>query len=190
MDNLQKNRQSQKLGRAVLMLFGLANIFMSFIVLNELFRSVIAVGGYCAEGGAYEIAIECPENKLILAPIGILSLMVGLGLYLIFRLRIGPSWITALWPVAFVGSAWTFLQAGLNPPPNSESTWPLFVMAVLFGAAGLIPLWLLRKDLYLFRDETGFKGSRLDSFNFLQILHFLAAAVGVAAGFYIIQLVS
>ena len=139
--------------RAVFMFLGLASIFMALIVLNELFRSVIAVGGFCAEGGPYEIAVACPENTLVLAPIGVIGLVVGLLLYLVFRLRIGPNWIFALWPVAFIGSAWTFLQAGLYPPPNSGSTWPLFVMAVFFGLAGALPLWLVRCDLKFFCSE-------------------------------------
>ncbi|MEZ4086781.1 MAG: hypothetical protein R3B71_00340 [Candidatus Gracilibacteria bacterium] len=191
MDDAHKNHQSRKLGRAVLMFLGLASLFMSLIVLNELFRGVIAIGGYCAEGGPYEIAVPCPDNTLMLAPIGIIGLMLGILLYLVFRLRKGPNWIMALWPIAFLGSAWTFLQAGLNPSPNSESTWPLFFMAAMFGFFGAAPLWFIRRDLpKIFKDETGYEGSWIESYNFLQILHFIAAAAGVALGFSIIHLVS
>lgn len=110
-------------------------------------RAVMNIGGYCASGGPYEIAVECPPGVdlvIILAvPVGILSA----GIVAWRGSRLGRSWagIAGLaWPVLFLSLGWNFLEYAVRPPDGSGGLvlgW--LIPGVIFVLMGAFPLLIL-----------------------------------------------
>jgi len=61
---------------------------------------VLAIGGSCASGGPYEIAVECP-NSAGLAPLGIFAGLAGVAVALFFAQGFGTSLVDLAWPILF-----------------------------------------------------------------------------------------
>jgi len=115
-------------------------------------RAVMDIGGYCASGGPYEIAVQCPAGVdliMVLAfPLGFLSagVMVWTGG------RIGGNYaglIGLAWPALFLSLGWNFLQYAFHPPGGDggiELGW--LIPGVLFVLMGGFPLlgWIISRD--------------------------------------------
>lgn len=105
-------------------------------------RSVMDIGGYCAEGGPYEIRQHCPQ--------GIPAVMVGsiwgglilAGVYAWQLVRHSvPGFLGLLWPALFLSLGWNFFEYGINPPgPQSGIVGGWLVCGVLFALMGALPL--------------------------------------------------
>src|SRR5215213_3880915 len=64
-------------------------------------RSVMDVGGSCAEGGPYEIATPCPHGAVLLSvaiPVLIISAMLGSAMALLVR---APNLLLPMWAALF-----------------------------------------------------------------------------------------
>ena len=105
-------------------------------------RSVMGVGGFCAEGGPFEIRQHCPQ--------GIPGIMVGSiwgGMVLAFasvaaaaRYRV-PSLAALLWPGLFLSLGWNFFEYAFDPPGETSGViWGWLVCGVVFALMGGIPL--------------------------------------------------
>ena len=70
------------------MLLGLAGVSVAMTVLFLGMRAVMGVGGFCAEGGPFQIAVHCPENVAVLIPVSIFVGLAGTALYLINRTNV------------------------------------------------------------------------------------------------------
>jgi hypothetical protein len=124
------------------MAIGWVGFTLAFTVLFLSMRAVLAVGGYCAEGGPYVIGTHCPGNTAWLTPLSIwIGLAcVGAGFYLARGL--GASLILLAWPILFIGLSLNFLQAGFPADGTVELTGLLLgVMFLVMGAVPLV-LWL------------------------------------------------
>ena len=106
---------------------------LGFTLLYQVSVVVIALGGACANGGAYEIAVECPDGVALLAPAGIWGGIIAVGAWLFLAGGFGtplPAW------------AWFILFGGLSVPfalNGGEGGW---IIAVVFFAMGVVPLAL------------------------------------------------
>jgi hypothetical protein len=112
-------------------------------------RSVMEIGGACAEGGPYEIAQPCPDGVPALMVGGIFGGVICLGLFLWFSSRLGGSYsglAAFAWPALFLSLGWNFLEYGLDPPGEDDGlVWGWLFCAVVFFGMGGLPLLALAR---------------------------------------------
>ena len=108
-------------------------------------RSVMEIGGACAEGGPYVPVQPCPDGAPLALMGGAFGLFGAAGLMIWFGSRLGRRYVGLVflgWPILFVSLGFNFLQFGLNPPqgagPGPE--WGFLIPGVLFWIIGLGPL--------------------------------------------------
>mgnify|MGYP001149551442 CR=1 FL=1 len=53
---------------------------LSFTLLFLVSYTVLALGGSCASGGPYEIAVQCPEGVAAFAPLSIFGGLIAVGI--------------------------------------------------------------------------------------------------------------
>lgn len=131
---------------AVGVLLGAAGFAASLTCVYRGMRSVmIEAGGFCAQGGPYEIANECSNAQAMLLMLGILAMLVFGGLLLGATSRMGNSAMGAgflMWGALFLALGWNFLQLGFDPPENMGSAWGWIISGIVFilmALGGLIP---------------------------------------------------
>jgi hypothetical protein len=90
---------------------------------------VIAIGGTCAEGGPYEIAVHCPENTDLFTLGGVYGGVGAVFVALLFARDFGTRIILA-WTILFLAMGVPFLLAGL----------PFLIGGLLFVAMAIAPL--------------------------------------------------
>ncbi|HWM34287.1 MAG TPA: hypothetical protein VNR36_08635 [Pseudolysinimonas sp.] len=61
-----------------------------------------SIGGFCASGGPYVIAVEC-TNAILLMPLAIFGLFIAAGVALAFQRGFAAPVVVWGWPVLFVG---------------------------------------------------------------------------------------
>lgn len=128
----------------VLYLLGVAGLAASLTIVWLSMRAVLDVGGYCAEGGPYEIAQHCPGDVALLLP---LSIFAGLGCAALMSWKgsqlggIYGGLVLLAWPALFISLGWNFLEFALFPPPPDtgiEFGW--LIPGILFVVMGAAPL--------------------------------------------------
>jgi hypothetical protein len=113
-------------------------------------RAVMSVGGFCAEGGAFQIRQHCPKGIPGLMFGGIWGGLIGLGLYVwqTSKHKV-PSLVGLSWSALFLSLGWNFLDYGLRPTPPLEGLqWGWLVCAIVFGLMGGLPLLVVAKPIY------------------------------------------
>jgi hypothetical protein len=129
--------------RSVGIFVGLSLVCACLTVLFLSMRAVMNIGGYCASGGPYEIAVECPSG---VPGLMVGSIWVGLGALLLYSVSSyssgGPRLAILAWPVLFLSLGWNFLEFGLDPGNDQGIVWSWIVCAILFFAMGGGPLLL------------------------------------------------
>lgn len=104
-------------------------------------RSVMEIGGACADGGPFVPAVRCPEGVPFMILGGIWGAIIFLGIYAWQTLKHNiPSFLALSWSALFLSLGWNFLEFGLNPPFGEALAWGWLVCAILFGLMGGIPL--------------------------------------------------
>ena len=125
-------------------LLGVVGLSASLTILWLGMRSVLDVGGYCAEGGPYVIAQHCPEGTALLIP---LSIFAGLGSAALMGwegTKLGSPWgalVGLAWPALFISLGWNFLEFAFRPPEGMVGVqlgW--LIPGVLFVIMGAVPL--------------------------------------------------
>lgn len=115
---------------------GITSLFLSM-------RSVMGVGGFCAEGGPYAIEVHCPKGVGWLMPVSILGGLIMLALYALAARRVpGPHLLLLGWPALFLSLGWNFWEFGLNPPVGDGLAWGWIICGVVFVLMGGAPLLL------------------------------------------------
>ena len=107
----------------VVYLAGIALFAGSLTVLWRSMRAVMDIGGYCASGGPYRIAVQCPEGVDVLLFLSIWTGIAGVGIVALFGGRIGPGFagVAALaWPALFLSLGWNFLEDGVSTPGGPQ----------------------------------------------------------------------
>ena len=107
-------------------------------------RSVMAIGGACAEGGPYVPVQPCPDGAALALFAGAFGLFGAAGLMIWFGSRLGGRYVFLVflgWPALFISLGFNFLQYGLNPPPGgSAPEWGFLIPGVIFWIMGFGPL--------------------------------------------------
>jgi hypothetical protein len=108
-------------------------------------RTVMDVGGACADGGPYVSAQPCPEGSALALFGGVFGLFAAAGLIIWFGSRLGGGYVSIVflgWPALFISLGFNFIQYGINPPAADPSRleWGWLIPGVLFWAMGGIPL--------------------------------------------------
>jgi hypothetical protein len=130
------------LGYAVLYLVGVAGLAFSITLLWFGMRATLDIGGFCASGGPYEIAVECPDAVVAAMPLSILGGFAAVGLMLWGGARLGGGWMALVflaWPALFLSLGWNFLEYGFLPPDGGW-VWSWVICGVLFVLMGGLPL--------------------------------------------------
>jgi hypothetical protein len=129
-------------------LIGIAGIAGSITVVFLGMRSVLDVGGQCASGGPYVIAVQCPDGTWTLP----LAIFAGLGfafLAVAGGTKIGGLYASLpglAWVGLFCSLGFNFLQWGIAPPsdPTVDSSGGpglIFVLlGLMFEVMGIVPL--------------------------------------------------
>lgn len=111
-------------------------------------RSVMEIGGACADGGPFVPAVRCPEGVPVMILGGIWGAIICLGVYVWQTIKNKvPSFIGFAWPALFLSLGWNFLEFGLNPPFGEGLEWGWLVCAVLFVLMGGLPLVFVVKPV-------------------------------------------
>ncbi|MCU1440882.1 MAG: hypothetical protein JWP85_1879 [Rhodoglobus sp.] len=92
----------------------------------------MGLGGSCASGGPYEIAVECPDNVAAFAPLSIYGGLLAVGISLFLARGFGTPLTTWGWPVLFIGLGLAFLLA------NELTGYIIGGLFVVMGAAPLL----------------------------------------------------
>lgn len=110
---------------------------LSFTLLFQVAFSVMALGGSCASGGPYEIAVECPDAVALFAPLSIFMGLAGVGVGLFLSGGFGTPLTTWAWPILFCGLGAVFLFEffGTGDPVG-------LILGLMFEIMGLVPLLL------------------------------------------------
>ena len=110
---------------------------LSFTLLFQVTFSVMALGGSCASGGPYEIAVECPDSVALFAPLSIFGGLIAAGIGGFFARGFGTPLTTWAWPILFCGLGGAFLYEffGTGDPVG-------LILGLLFEIMGLVPLVL------------------------------------------------
>lgn len=110
---------------------------LSFTLLFQVSFSVMALGGSCASGGPYEIAVECPDAVAMFAPLSIFMGLAAVGIGMFFARGFGTPLTTWAWPILFCGLGGAFLYEffGTGDPVG-------LIIGAMFEIMGVIPLIL------------------------------------------------
>ena len=126
-------------------LVGVAGVAFSLTLLFRSMRSVQSIGGFCASGGPYQIAHQCPKGLAGLLPLAIFGGLAFLGLAAACAGETGGPLLLLAWPALFLSLGWNFLDYALHLTTSGHGVNGGFlVCAVLFIVMGAVPLiWLL-----------------------------------------------
>jgi hypothetical protein len=136
-------------------------------------RSVMEIGGACADGGPYVSAQPCPDNVpgIMVGSIWGLVLACAVAGVAAVKMHRGYGAIVLLaWPALFLSLGWNFLEYGLDPPGQDGTEIGWLICAVVFFAMGggpLLPvLWHPRRFWRLFwpSDDPYAEGRTLQRF--------------------------
>lgn len=110
---------------------------LSFGLLYQVSITVMQLGGSCASGGAYEIAVECPDNVAAFAPLSIFGGLIAVTIGVFLARGFGTPLSTWAWPILFIGLGSAFLLAFIF----GQDVVGL-IIGVMFVIMGLVPLVL------------------------------------------------
>ncbi len=109
----------------------------SMILLSGSTFGVMLLGGSCASGGPYEIAVQCPDNVALFAPLSIFTGLFSVAIAVFLGSGFGTSLVDLAWPILFcgLGSIFLFEFVSTGDPVG-------LVLGLMFVAMGLVPLVL------------------------------------------------
>lgn len=108
-------------------------------------RSVMDIGGACAEGGPFVPVQPCPDGAPAALTLGMLG-MFGFGALGIYAgAQIGGGWAALpllAWPVLFGSLGWNFLEYGFTYEEGGI-VWGWVIPGVIFVLMAVVPLWFV-----------------------------------------------
>lgn len=103
-------------------------------------RGVMDVGGFCAEGGPYDIRQTCPDGAELLMFTGIPAGIIGLFVALLgagMSARGAGGLLLLGWPALFISLGYNFIDYANNPPEGMGDVVGWWICGVLFALMGL-----------------------------------------------------
>lgn len=97
--------------------------------------AVIGLGGFCASGGPYVIAVQCPDSVVAFTPLSIIGGLIAVALWMFLAQGFGTPLTTWAWPILFCGLGVAFLTSFVQ---YQEPTG--LIVGVLFELMGIAPL--------------------------------------------------
>ena len=167
-------------------LLGAAGLTASIVVIFLGMRAVLDIGGFCAEGGPYEIQTHCPAGVPLLMMLAIPGLFLFGGLMIWRGSPIGGPYQAAVffaWPALFISLGWNFLEYGFYPPGGGGLAWGWLICGVIFVAMGAVPLWLVLRERGVIRRP------KRESLPWLGAI-IAALALGIVAGYGLYRVVA
>ncbi len=127
----------------------LAGVACGITVLFLAMRSVMKIGGVCAEGNTPFVPRHvCPKGVSGLLIGGIWGGLIFAGIYAWQAVSRGiPNLVGLLWPALFLSLGFNFLQFGISPPGGGGVAWAWLVCAALFIVMGGVPLLVVLPGL-------------------------------------------
>ncbi|MEP6482302.1 MAG: hypothetical protein ABJA94_09875 [Rhodoglobus sp.] len=110
---------------------------LSFALLYMSSSTVIGLGGFCASGGPYEIAVECPDSVVAFTPLSIFGGLIAVAIAVALAQGFGTPLTTWAWPTLFCGLGFAFLGGFIS---HQDITGLL--IGIMFEIMGLVPLVL------------------------------------------------
>ena len=150
-------RADPRLGDVLLLVVAVAGLAMCITLVYEAMRSVMDVGGACADGGPYVSAQPCPDGSPAAMLLGIFGLFGFGGLGMVFGAKVGGyGWVPLLaWTGLFAALGWNFLDYGLlNPPPGEPVEWGYVIPGVLFQLMAWVPVAVVVMGLWAVRGSS------------------------------------
>ena len=102
--------------------------------------AVLGVGGTCASGGPYVIAVQCPEGASAFTMIGVWGGLAAVFLALIMARDFGTRLVALAWPILFLTLGTLF--AVIGGAGFSAGGWPFVLIGLLFLVMAAVPLVL------------------------------------------------
>lgn len=133
-----KNKTSLSLSQILRMFLSVLFFCLSLTVLFLSMRAVLNIGGFCAEGGPYEIAVHCPKGIPVLASVSPLLMIASIFVYI----SAAESYVTGVflfWSGIFLSLGWNFLEFALYPPQGEGIVYGWLVCGIMFGLMGIGP---------------------------------------------------
>ena len=97
-------------------------------------RSVMNVGGSCADGGPYVSSQSCPDGTVLMA-VGVPMLIIFAMIGTVSASSVGaPNLLVPMWGVLFGTLGWNFLEYAFIGP---DIVWGWLVCGVMFWAMAL-----------------------------------------------------
>lgn len=122
--------------------FGWFSGALAITLLYQVASSLSALGGFCARGGPYEIAVECTDAIVTFAPTSVMGGLVAVWIGAALAQGFGVSLLGFAWPALFLSLSVTFFQSFATRGDGVG----LFV-GLVFVAMGLAPLVLLMRTM-------------------------------------------
>ena len=140
---VEEVRASRVVLKSALLTVGTLGFAFFLTLLFQSMRSVMDVGGFCAQGGPYEIRTACPQGVAWVIPVSIFGMLLSVGISLVGAFsQGGPRPYAFAWSALFLALGWNFLEYGVDPPDGGTSaSW--LVCGVVFVIMGGVPLVLL-----------------------------------------------
>ncbi len=123
------------------MFVGMAGLTCGITLLFLGMRSVMNIGGFCASGGPYRIAVSCPHGVTGLILGGVWGGLLFGFVYTWQSIKLGgPTLVWLAWPALFLSLGYNFLQYAFDPPVGHGPVIGWLIPGVLFILMGGVPL--------------------------------------------------
>ncbi len=96
---------------------------------------LLAIGGSCASGGPYEIAVPCPDSVALFMPLSIFGGLAAAAIGLFVARGFGTQLVALAWPILFGSLGTGFFYSFFAFGDISG-----IVVGVVFAAMALVPL--------------------------------------------------
>jgi len=159
--------------------FGLLGFVFSLTLLFFCMRAVMDVGGYCAEGGPYQIEVHCPDGVAWMTPLSIFGLII-FGMMYFFNVTVNTfNFGYLFWSALFGALGWNFLDYGMFSTDSWEYGW--IICGVVFWLMAFGPFALL----VTLADELPFSIKSISDNLFFKIVTTMIQLAAIAAGIWL-----
>ena len=139
MTTLDRTRARSPYGRMMVLFVCVTLIALTLTWTYFGMRSVMDIGGTCAQGGPYEIARPCPDGGWMIAvaiPVLAIVTMIASGVAMSLS---APGLMMPMWGLLFGSLGWNFLDYGAF---SGEIVWGWLICGIVFELMAL-PVVLL-----------------------------------------------
>lgn len=138
------------LHKYLLVFLGLTGFCLSLTILYLCMRAIMEVGGYCAEGGPYEIQVHCPSGTAVMAPLSVFSMIIFGLIYFIYLVPNAFNFGYLFWTALFGSLGWNFLDFTIQSYYQKTLQIGWMICAIIFLLMAIGPVFLLSSGEFKF----------------------------------------